>query len=378
MSATKNPAQRRRRRPPKPKRRASYSNIYPRWMASADAWGWRPAIKHEGSLIWGPTVRTQKEAFEAAQQMRSELATIAELPDVSMTISEAFDETIQRLLDGGGSPITAKGYRARFDIWEDFLDPEAPIAQFTADDVRALIRRRRERDGLHANGVRQDLRVLHRVLAVGGFPPDKNPARKRTKELPGGVDWPAEKQPDRPFFTMAQVADIERRVRKSATPSSTFHADLIVFLAVTGIRSFELERLRAHDVSFDDEQGGGTIKVHGKRGGIRRVAFHAGDKPIVRRLLEHAGTGPIISPVGLSTILKRLARRLGIPGLNARALRRTFATDMSDGSDLRTIQSQLGHSQLSTTQKYLGERIELAHAAAERRHRRLRGSAQEP
>ncbi|MCR9244576.1 MAG: site-specific integrase [bacterium] len=347
-------------------------------MAREKAWGWRPAIKVKGALVWGKTFATQAEAFRASQAMRETREEVESRPLAAqaMTIADAFEETIQRLLDEDGSEVTARGYRTRFRIWSDFIDPEALVAQVTADDVRALIRSRRTRDKLGANGIRQDLRVLHRVLAVGGFPPDRNPARKRTKSDPHGVDWPEEKQPDRPFFTMRQIAKAEASIRESGNPAAEFHADLIVFLAVTGLRSFELSRLRQGDVEFDTERGGGAIRVQGKRGGVRRVAFHEQDAPIVRRLLGRAVDGPIIAPSSLSTILKRWSKKLDLPGFSARALRRTFATDMADGSDLRTIQSQLGHSQLTTTQKYLGEQPELARAAAERRSQRLRSEGE--
>ena len=197
--------------------------------------------------------------------------------------------------------------------------------------------------------------------------------RRSTRDDPSGIDWPEEKTPNRPFFRVPELAEIERKIRESGMPAAEFHADLVIFLVISGLRSFEFGRLRAEDIEFDSQNGGGVIHAKGKRGGIRRIEVGTGDEDLVRRMQERCEDGPILTPSGLATVLKRWSNKLKDPRLSARALRRSFATDMSDGSDLRTIQAQMGHSTLATTEKYLGVLPERARAAADRRHHRLRG-----
>ena len=82
-----------------------------------------------------------------------------------------------------------------------------------------------------------------------------------------------------------------------------------------------------------------------------------------------------MQPSSLSKIMCRWTDRLGLEGkpLTARVLRRAYATDMATDTPLRIVMDQLGHSNLSTTQKYLGVDEAAALAAAERRSARRRG-----
>jgi site-specific recombinase XerD len=346
----------------KPARRRGYSSIYPRQTQAG--WKWRPAIRVEGDLVWGPSFDTQAQAYEALLGMRAE-ANVAPRTGGDLTLQESFDRAVQALLDKGGSEHTAKGYRHRIKRFSEILDPAAPVHQVTADDIRHLMRERRRLHQVTSNTLRWDLTLLRRVFKLAGLTGDRNPA--------ACVERPDEKQPARPFLTMQKVGEMEATIRASGKPESEFHADLLVFLACTGIRSFEFSRLRTADFEFEPD-GSGLIRVQGKRGGIREVALDAGLSDVARRLSSRCQTQPICPPSTIATILDRWADRLKVPHLNARILRRTFATDMAEhDQNLRLVQDQLGHKQLTTTQRYLGVRRDLLRDAAQRRLGRLRG-----
>jgi len=61
-----------------------------------------------------------------------------------------------------------------------------------------------------------------------------------------------------------------------------------------------------------------------------------------------------LAPSTVRDIVKRYARSIGVPGLACHDLRRTMSRLARDGgAPLEVIQATLGHSSITTTERYL-------------------------
>lgn len=134
------------------------------------------------------------------------------------------------------------------------------------------------------------------------------------------------------------------------------------FLYGCGLRVGELEGLNLEDIDTSEK----WILVRGKGRKERQVPY--GSKaaealanwlPVRHALAAERAVfvnyrGVRISTRGIRKIVALYANLLaGDTSVHPHTLRHAFATHLlSDGADLRSIQELLGHSQLSTTQKY--------------------------
>jgi integrase/recombinase XerC len=135
---------------------------------------------------------------------------------------------------------------------------------------------------------------------------------------------------------------------------------VLELLYATGARVSELARLDLDDVDVIQR----TVRVLGKGGKERIVPFGEPAAAALEAYLRRRGhgAGPLLlgrgaRRLGVRSIFEVVRRRARAAGIRRRVsphtLRHTFATHLLDrGADLRMIQELLGHSRLSTTQRY--------------------------
>jgi integrase/recombinase XerC len=169
-------------------------------------------------------------------------------------------------------------------------------------------------------------------------------------------------------------------------------AALLELLYGSGLRVSELVGLDLDHVSLDEEQ----IRVLGK--GRKERIVPLGSKAVSavraylarRSELRHPRTGALDSRALLvgrrglrmgvrwvQTLVQRYgALAAGRPDLHPHALRHSCATHMLEGgADLRAIQEMLGHSSLSTTQRYTHLSLDQLFSVYDRAHPLAHGAA---
>jgi integrase/recombinase XerC len=129
-----------------------------------------------------------------------------------------------------------------------------------------------------------------------------------------------------------------------------------------GLRVSEVVALNCSDL----DRSSGWVRVMGKGSRERIIPFGTSAAAALSDYLQARGTPGSGEPVfvnfkntRLSTrsvgriLAKQLVRAASFKSISPHGLRHSFATHLlSAGADLRTIQELLGHSQLSTTQRY--------------------------
>ncbi len=275
-----------------------------------------------------------------------------------MTPTTLLDEFIRHLrVERGLSENTCLSYGYQLGAYVAFLRARGQeTATVTRDDVMAYLERRKG-DGLKSASifiVAMAVRQFHRYLAqTGGASADPTVGMRlpRFKQrIPKPVDAEA----------------MERLLRPpvGARFSAVRDHAMIETMYATGMRVSELTGLRLGQVDLKNC----SIRVNGK-GSRQRIVifgpraaralgtylaaranrFPAADDAL---FLNARGRGPITRG-GFGRKLSIAARRAGISGITPHQIRHGFATSLLEGgASLRVIQQALGHSSLSTTERY--------------------------
>jgi integrase/recombinase XerC len=257
-------------------------------------------------------------------------------------------------LQRGASRHTLRGYAADLAEFRAFLSREGvgDVADADVRAVRAWLAWLHERKLAKSSIARKlaTVRSCFRYLARVGRV-EINPARQvRSPRLPKRLPSFLPKDESKDLLD----AGVER------SPAGLRDHALLELLYATGLRVSECCGLDLDDV----DRRGGSVRVMGK-GGKERVV-PAGDAALAaleawllirgeaRGALFTNARGGRLGARSVHRIVKRRARGAGIDRrVTPHTLRHTFATHMlGEGADLRLIQELLGHSRLTTTQRY--------------------------
>jgi len=256
-------------------------------------------------------------------------------------------------VEKNASPHTLRSYRA------DLVDFEAYLAAQSETPDTADVRAVRgwlaalHRRGLDPTSVARKLaavRSCYRFLVRRGVV-ERNPAR----ELRGP-------RPSRKLVGFLPIDETDALVGARALGGSARERDVAILemLYATGLRVSELAGLDLESVDRDAR----TVRVLGKGRKERIVPYGAAAARALEAYLGRRATrsGPVFTRarggrLGVRSIRAVVGRAAAAAGVTRRVtphtLRHTFATHLLDGgADLRVIQELLGHSRLSTTQRY--------------------------
>jgi integrase/recombinase XerC len=161
------------------------------------------------------------------------------------------------------------------------------------------------------------------------------------------------------------VEEVERLLAQpdTETPTGVRDLALLTFLYNTGLRVGEFCALNRADVQLPAE-GWGQVQLVGKGRRLRWVPLNAAarrtlDAYLARREDEHPAlflnrSGARFSVRGVALLVNRYLQRIGVTDRSGpHLLRHTFAThSLRARPNLRAVQELLGHSSVTTTQRY--------------------------
>ena len=249
------------------------------------------------------------------------------------------------------APHTVRSY---LHDWELFLrQVDKPVLQVTSQDVDAFIEAQQKR-GLAATTINRRLASIRRLyvyLRQSDDPELEVPVQpalhylKQPDPLPRGL---REEEVQR-FF--AAVQDARDRA-------------IFTLMLRAGLRVQEVAALQMEDLDLARQQ----IEILASKNGRERMVYLSPDAhqalqayldqrppspcPEVFLVPRGRGKGQGISVRGIQKRLEHYATQTGL-ALTCHRLRHTFASQLlNHGADIGTVQALLGHTQVTTTQRY--------------------------
>ena len=179
-------------------------------------------------------------------------------------------------------------------------------------------------------------------------------------------DMPKVKDTNMRVLTEMEYRSLRDVVRASRRKSSIRDYAILELALQTGLRRSEICFLTIDDMEFSTKTTIGHVRVReGKGGKERTVTLNNVAESAIKEYLtirpEETGYKEIFlnnrlkacSPIVISAVFKKYMEKAGIHGASFHSLRHTFAThSLKNDTNIIVVQEALGHSSLTTTQKY--------------------------
>lgn len=284
-----------------------------------------------------------------------------------MYMSELIEDYIEHLeVEGGRSAKTAENYHLYLDRFIEFSG-DIPVEKITREMVRKYrlwLNRYKSNDGSELALITQS----YHLIALRGFLAYVS-NRDITSLSPEKIVLPkvARKQ-----VTFLHYDEVERLLGQIPTSEESDLRDraIIELLFSSGLRVSELVNLNRDHINTKRRE----FMVRGKGQKDRPVFIGESAAAHVTNYLEsrtdslpplfisysrnatetNSGDYRRLTSRSIQRILNKYARLAGITKhVSPHTLRHSYATDLlMNGADLRSVQSMLGHSNISTTQVY--------------------------
>ncbi len=261
---------------------------------------------------------------------------------VENSINELKKQFLEHLeIEKGRSVKTVENYARYLDRFFNFLGISNSIEKITEDSVRKY------RLNLNRINLSKKTQNYH-IIALRSFL--KFLAKKDIKTL-DAQKLELAKLPEREL-NLIDANELERLLN---APTLLRDKAILETLFSSGLRISELCSLKRDSVNIEN----GEFSVKGKGGKVRVVFLSPRAQKAIKNYLEKDAENVTdflfpINPRFVQRMIHKYAIRAGITKkVTPHVLRHSFATDLlSNGADLRSVQSLLGHANISTTQIY--------------------------
>ena len=273
-------------------------------------------------------------------------------------------------LEKNVSPHTSRCYRNDLEGFEDFLkssgiylSPTGGVEIEKVDRIAirkylSFLHRRNKKSSIarKISTLRSFFRYLIREQVISSNPAKSVSTPKVEKTLPTTLTV------DEAFRLMESPKSLPGKPSAASKENRLRDRAILELLYSSGLRVSELVGLNFNQLDLDL----GIVRVMGKGRKERIVPVGAKAIEALKAYFEERrvfkGENPIfinsfggrLTARSVGRLIKKYTRHSGIfRRVSPHSLRHTFATHLLDaGADIREIQEMLGHSSLSTTQKY--------------------------
>ena len=293
-----------------------------------------------------------------------------------MYVIDLIQEFLEYLeIELGRSLNTVRNYELYlnrfYELTEEDFEHEMKPKDITAEELRRYRLRLNRVEDARGKRLTPATQAYH-LIALRGFL--KYLARREIESLdPALVDLPKSHRPQVNFLQLDEVQALLDAIEAADTTDEVRLRDraIIELLFAGGLRVSELCKLNREDINLERRE----FVVRGKGSKDRPIFITKSAAERIKDYLcarhdalpalflnnsrntgasDTSGDYRRLTPRSVERLVERYARAAGITKhVTPHTLRHSFATDLLiNGADLRSVQSLLGHSNISTTQIY--------------------------